>query len=161
MRHWPAYWFIFCALLYCLGVAWASAGELPDPAQSENGQNSPQNTNESSLNSTSKWDSLESALQTLSAEAALSSQDSIVLLSELQALRTETSELKRSSEESLRLYENSERLRKAELEIAQQRIDEESARADTEAKKKTAWMIGGLSGWLVSIALFLALIFGG
>ena len=160
MRHWPAYWFIFCVLLYCLGVAWASAGELPDPAQSENGQNSQQNMSESSKNSTSKWDSLESALQTLSAEAALSSQDSIALLNELQALRTETAELKSSSEESSKLYANSERLRKEEWENAQQLIDEESARADAEAKKKTAWEIGGMSGWGAAIVLFLVLIFG-
>jgi len=160
MRHWPAYWFICCVLLYCLGVAWASAGELPDSVQSENEQNSPQNTSESSKNSTSKWDSLETALQILSEEATLSYQDSIALLSELQALRIETAELKNSSEESLRLYENSEQLRKEEREEAQRELDAEKSRADAEAKKKTAWKIGGMSGWGAAIVLFLVLIFG-
>lgn len=160
MRHWPVYWFIFCALLYCLAAGCASAVELPDPAQRENEQNLQPITSKSSQNLTSKWDSLETALQILSEEAALSSQDSIALLSELQALRTETVELKNSSEESLKLYENSEQLRKEEREEAQRELDAEKFRADAEEKKKTAWKIGGMSGWGAAIVLFLVLIFG-
>lgn len=145
-----------CLLALALGLAMAGAGAQDTPPAaptSESSETAPPPLSPPSTSS--RWDDIETRLETLLQAAEQSSMDWDALLTELAQVRAEVERLRSDSQRSLSSFEDYERRTSERIASIEAKAKAEAERARKAERSRDGWRIGTAAASIAALVAFL------